>query len=197
MNELHLNTITGINVISFNPSAGGGGVPLDYSVVLTQTGNNDPVIEQVVNNDMGITPTIVRVAQGKYTVTSVGSFLLADIIVQNGGNKTNGYVTNAYRETDDIVNIDTFDHSNHTVDFEDGVMDCFNLQILQYNQSGGGGGGGTPEQQFDSIIAEIDDNQLDTWIKIIVRDSNLVYETSGKKYRKSGNYATSTELINS
>lgn len=196
MNELHINTVTGINVISFNPSTAGGGVPLDYSVVLTQTGNNDPVIDQVVNNDMGITPTIVRVSQGQYTLTSVGSFLLADTIVQNGGNKTNAYVTNAYRDSDDVVNIDTFDHDNHTLVYEDGVMDGFNLQILQYNQPSGGAVG-TPEEQFDSIIAEIDNNQLDTWIKIIVRDNNLVYETSGKKYRKSGNYATSTELINS
>jgi len=197
MNELHIPTITGTQVITFNPNSMAVDVPLVYAVTLTQTGTGVPIVDTEISNTIGVVPTYTRASTGKYQLTDANaSFTIADTIVINGGNETNGYVSNAFRVNDSIVAIESFDHSNHTVDYEDDVLKTFNLVVQKYNQSSGGGGG-TFEEQFNSIIAQMDSVQLDIWLKIVIRTGGSIGEVSGSKYRKTGNLITSTRPINS
>ena len=47
------------------------------------------------------------------------------------------------------------------------------------------------------MLGLLDANQFKFWNKIVLREGGVVTEVSGNKYRKTGNFATSSKIINS
>ncbi len=203
MNEVHIPTVGNQDsVITFNALT--QVLDSQYNALLSQDGVLAPYQDDL-NGNTGNTPFTDTIGgvwsynqAGSYDYTKVGAFSNLDRInVTLGENRYNqgiATVVGATRLNDDTIRL----FVGLKADFgavpvgTDALLYIQPISIQIYGESIT-----NARTSFESLLVGLDSNQLLMWTKIVIRLNDTVTEVDGKKWRKTGVFATSSKVINS
>lgn len=198
MNEVHISTVGGsINTIGLvvNEST----TKKVFSGKFKQTGVNAPLLTQEGENTTGAIFTFNYIGVGSYNIVSDLPLFTATTLLFWGNNNVQttlggnvvgwGKFTSSISSGDTII-LGSFDGMNGGVPTDDRITDCsFKIEVITPIV--------TDEDNLIATLGLLDSTQLLIWDKIVLRGGVDVIQVDGASYRKTGNFASSSKVINS
>lgn len=129
---LQIDSITGRLIAS--EVSGSGGIYKVYTAIITQTGTDAPTAV-VLQNTLGITPTLTRFATGNYRITASNTFTANKTFCIVGQEANSGTGMNyiwASDSNDDEVLLQTYDGAGFGAALTDDKMDRLAVEIRVY-----------------------------------------------------------------
>ena len=105
------------------------GVKYEFDAVISQTGTNSPTIDSLGINTFTISNAASRTGVGTFRLTGVGAFVgTVTIQITNGNKASNNQFIEAYKLSNDVIEIKTYDGSG----LADGILTSASINIKVY-----------------------------------------------------------------